>query len=76
MPFAVPCILHESSQPPAPFAEGTFEPNRSAKSARVDPRRDATSRVVDAGGYPMTAVGFHGGAATAESGEEEDAEGE
>jgi hypothetical protein len=59
-----------------PFAEGTFEPNRSAKSARVDPRRDATSRVVDAGGYPMTAVGFHAGAATAESGEEEDAEGE
>ena len=51
--------------------------NRSAKSAGVDPRRDATSRVVNACGYPMTAVGFHGGAATAKSGEEEDrAEGE
>ena len=43
----------------------------------MDPRRDATSRVVNACGYPMTAVGFHGRAATAQSGEEEDrAEGE
>lgn len=41
-------------------------------SARVDPCRNATTRVVDARSYPMTAVGFHGRAATAESGKEED----
>ncbi len=37
----------------------------------MNARRDATACVVDACGYPMTAVGSHGGAATAKSGEEE-----
>ena len=42
------------------------------KSARVDARRDATPCIVDARSYPMTAVGFHRGAATADGDEEKD----
>ena len=41
-------------------------------SARVHARRYAVPRVVDAGGHPVAAVGFHAGAAAAESSEEDD----
>ena len=45
---------------------------RRARSVRVDARRDATIRVVDACGYPVAAIGFYGRAAAAESCEEDD----
>jgi hypothetical protein len=53
-------------------AQATFQLGRGAKSACVDARRNATPCIVDARSYPMTAVGFHRGAATAKSGKEKD----
>ena len=41
-------------------------------SARVHTRRHAMPRVVDTGGDPVAAVGFHAGGAATESGEEDD----
>lgn len=35
-------------------------------------RRNTMPRIVNAGGDPMAAVGFHAGAAAAENGEEDD----
>ena len=73
------CVYDGSSDPPAPaFRAGDLQTKVVAQeSACVNACRDATPCIVDACGYPMPAVGFHGSTATAKNGEEEDgAEGE
>lgn len=53
-----------------PTLPENFEPNCAAGSVRVYARRNPVSGVVDAGGNPVAAIGFHGRAAAAESCEE------